>query len=195
LFKEHIAMRSAIGIALLVLSTAAVAEAQEAADRYILLAAQRTGTMQQEINDAAARGFRVVAASRTEGVEVIVLLEQSPDKYTYRLISTTRTGTLQREISDAAANGYRVVPRAVTTKRAGGGFNATLGANSSTEGELLVLMEKGPEGPARAQYQVLATSRTGTLQKEISQAAINGYLLVALTSRGEHVAILERGER
>jgi hypothetical protein len=57
------------------------------------------------------------------------------------------------------------------------------------------MMEKGPEGPGQAQYQVLATERTGTLQKEISQASINGYTLIALASRGEHVAILERGAR
>jgi hypothetical protein len=185
-------MRSAIAITLLVLSAAAAAEAQE--DRYLLLAAQRTGTMQQEINDAAAKGFRVVAASRTDGAEVIVLLEQSPDKYQYRLIATTRTGTLQREIGEAAADGYRVVPRAVTTKRSSGGLGV-LGNNNRNEGELLVLMEKGPEGSSKAQYQILATERTGTLQKEIGQAAINGYALIALTSRGEHVAILERGIR
>ena len=183
-------MRSAIAITLLVLSAATAAHAQEAAERYLLLAAQRTGTMQQEINDAAGKGFRVVAASRTENTEVIVLLEQSTDKYQYRLISTTKTGTLQKEISEAAGEGYRVVPRAVTTKRSGG-----LGGLGNAQGELLVLMEKGPEGPTKAQYQVLATDRTGTLQKEISQAAINGYLLIALTSRGEHVAILERGPR
>jgi hypothetical protein len=151
--------------------------------------------MQDEINEAAAKGFRVIAASRTEGTEVIVLLEQTQDKYQYRLIATTRTGTLQREIGEAANDGYRVVPRAVTTKRTSGGLNAALGGGNRNEGELLVLMEKGPEGSARAQYQVLATSRTGTLQKEISQASINGYTLVALTSRGEHVAILERGVR
>jgi hypothetical protein len=150
--------------------------------------------MQEEINEAAAKGFRVVAASRTEGTEVIVLLEQTKDKYQYRLIATTRTGTLQREISQAASDGYRIVPRGVTTKRTGGGL-AALGNNNRNEGELLVLMEKGPEGTANAQYQVLATERTGTLQKEISQAAINGYTLVALASRGEHVAILERGRR
>lgn len=187
-------MRSSIAIALVVLSAATIAEGQETVDKYLLLATQRTGTMQQEINEAAAKGFRVIAASRTEGTEAIVLMEQTPDKYHYRLIATTRTGTLQREISEAANDGYRIVPRAVTTKRTGGGL-AALGNNNRNEGELLVLMEKGPEGSARAQYQVLATERTGTLQKEISQASINGYTLIALASRGEHVAILERGTR
>jgi len=188
-------MRLSAGIAFIVLSTAAVSHGQER-DRYLLLAAARTGTMQQEVNTAAATGYRVVAASRTEGNEVVVVLERSPDKYQYRLLATTRTGTLQREINDAAEAGYRVVARAVTTKRTSGGLTGALaGNNARNEGELIILMEKGPEGPANAQYQVLATERTGTLQKEISQAAVNGYQLLALVSRGEHLAILERADR
>ncbi len=170
-------MRSSIALALLVVSAATVAEAQD--DHYLLLATERTSTMQQEINDAAARGFRVVTASPKEGSEVIVVLEQTPDRYEYLLVATTRTGTLQREISDAAEAGYRIVPRAVTGKG----------------DEVLVLMEKGGGGRANVQYQVLATERTGTLQKEISQASANGYTLTALAGRSEHVAILERDER
>jgi len=170
-------MRSSIACLLIVLSAVSVAEAQD--DRYLLLATERTGTMQQEINEAAARGFRVVAASPKESSEVVVLLEQTRDKYEYRLVATTRTTTLQREISDAAEAGYRIVPRAVTGKG----------------DEVLVLMEKGAEGPANAQYQVLATERTGTLQKEISEASANGYTLVALAGRSEYVAILERAMR
>jgi len=188
-------MRLLIGIAFIVLSTAAVLHGQER-DRYLLLAAARTGTMQEEINTTAATGYRVLAASRTEGSEVVVVLEQTPDKYQYRLLATTRTGTLQREINEAAEAGYRVVARAVTTKRtSGGNLTRALGGNTRDEGELLILMEKGPEGGVTAQYQVLATGRTGTLQKEISQAAINGYVLLALVSRGEHLAILERTSR
>ena len=170
-------MRSAIAIALLVLSATAVAKAQD--DRYLLLATERTSTMQQEINDAAARGFRVVAASPKESSEIVVLLEQTKDKYDYRLVATTRTGTLQREISDAAEAGYRIVPRAVTGKG----------------DEVVVLMEKPAEGPANVQYQILATERTGTLQKEISEASANGYSLTALAGRGEYIAILERASR
>jgi hypothetical protein len=170
-------MRSSILVALLVLSAAAVAEAQ--GDRYLLLATERTGTMQQEISEAAARGFRVVAASPKDSSEVVVLLEQTEDKYEYLLVATTRPGTLQREISDAAGAGYHIVPRAVTGKG----------------DEVIVLMEKGAEGPPNVQYQVLSTERTGTLQKEISQAAANGYTLTALAGRGEYVAILERATR
>jgi hypothetical protein len=87
-------MRSSIAYVLLTLSAASVAEAQD--DRYLLLATERTGTMQQEINAAAARGFRVVAASPKESSEVVVLLEQTTGKYAYRLVAAARTATLQR---------------------------------------------------------------------------------------------------
>jgi hypothetical protein len=170
-------MRISITCLLLVVGVASVAKAQD--DRYLLLATERTSTMQQEINDAAARGFRVVAASPKESSEVVILLEQTTDKYDYRLVAATRTGTLQREISDAADAGYHIVPRAVTGKG----------------DEVIVLMEKGAEGPPTTQYQVLATERTGTLQKEISQASANGYSLIALAGRGEYVAILEKTPR
>jgi hypothetical protein len=169
-------MRNSIACALLVLSAASAVEAE---DRYLLLATERTSTMQQEINEAAAKGFRVLAASPKESSEVVVLLEQTADKYDYRLVATTRTATLQREISDAAEAGYRIVPRAVTGKG----------------DEVIVLMEKAAAGPANVQYQVLATERTGTLQKEISEASTNGYTLTALAGRSEYVAILERDAR
>jgi hypothetical protein len=175
-------------MAVLAIATVTGAVAQER-DRYLLLATSRTGTMQAEINAAAATGYRAVAASRTEGAEVIVVLERTIGSYQYRLLATTKTSTLQRELEEAADAGYRVVPRAITTKR-GGGLRAL--AASSNEGELLIVMEKGPEATAKAQYQLVATSKTGTLQKEMSEAAANGYVLLALVSRGEHLAILER---
>lgn len=166
------------------------AQAQDR-DRYLLLAATRTSTMQQEINDAAARGFRVVAASRTESAEAIVTMERSTGSYRYLLIATTRTGTLQREIMQGVEQGFRVIPRAVTTKRTSGGlFNDR--NNQRDEGELLVIMEKGPETIPGLTYQVLATTFTGTLQREMSDTAAKGFELVALVSRGEHIAIFER---
>ena len=170
-------MRSSIACVLLVLSAVSVAEAQD--DRYLLLATERTRTMQQEVNAAAAQGFRVVAASPKESNEVVVVLEQTRDKYEYRLVAATKRTTLQREISEAAEAGYRIIPRAVTGKG----------------DEVVLLMEKAAEGPANTQYQVLATERTGTLQKEISEASAKGYTLVVLAGRGKHVAILERAPR
>lgn len=185
----EVVMTAAIGVILMVVASAMPARAQE--DRYLLLAASRTSTLQDEINRAVERGFRVVAASRTDDAEALVALERTAGTYAYRVIATTRTGTLQREVAAAAAEGFRVVPRTVTTKRTIGG--ALFDNNSrNNDAELLVIMERGPDTPANLVYRVLATSRTGTLQREMSDAEAAGFTLIALGSRGEHVAIFER---
>ena len=103
-----------IGIAFLALSAAAVVEGQDAADKYLLLAAERTTTMQREIDDAAAKGFRVFGASPTDGSEAVILLEKSTDKYQYRLLAATRIGTLQKEITQASNDGFTLIAVART---------------------------------------------------------------------------------
>lgn len=180
-------MKGSVHIVLLLLVLTPSTLAQDG-DRYLLLATTRTQTMQKEIGDAAARGYRVVSASRTEGAEVIVALERATESYQYRLLATTRTGTLERELNEAAEAGYRVVPRTITTKR-----NVGSGSDENrSEGELLVIMERGPQPRPGVVYRVLATRLTGTLQREMSETADAGYTLLALVSRSEHVAIFER---
>jgi len=185
-------MRTALPLVVMLAVAGTLPGHAQERDRYLLLATQRTGTMQDEVNEAAGRGYRVVAASRTEGTEVVVALQLATEAFQYKLIATTRTGTLQRELNESAEQGYRVIPLAVTTKRTQGRLASALGNTNPGEGELLILMEKGPGGNNGALYQVLATSKTGTLQKELGEAAAKGFKLLALVSRGEHLAIMER---
>jgi len=188
-------MRSSLFLGLVLATVGVCTTAAQEHGRYVLLAASRTATMQDEINDMASRGYRVVAASRSEGSEVLVALEQTAGSYQYRLLATTRTSTLQQELTDGAEAGYRVVPRAVTTKRTiGSGIGRVFGNDNSDEGELLIIMEKGPDTVPGLSYRVLATSRTGTLQREMSDTAAEGFELIGLLSRGEHLAIFERAE-
>lgn len=85
--------------------------------QYILLATTRTGTMEKELNESAALGYRLlprtmiakVDVSPFGGVEIVVLLEKAPDsakRYHYKLLATTLTSTLQKEIAEALADGY-----------------------------------------------------------------------------------------
>ena len=184
-------MHRPVGSAMLAaaLTVATTIQAEEDAGRYRLLATTRTATMQQEINEVAAQGYRVIAASRSEGTEVVVVLERATGSYDYRLLATSRTTTLEKELNQAAADGYRAVARAIDTKRGiGQGFSG-----EADEGELIVIAEKGPDGATGLSYRVLSTTRTATMQKELSQA-VEGFRLLALVSRGEHVAVLERAE-
>ena len=137
---------------LIVLSTAAGSTARSPI-AYLLLAAARTGTMQQEVNTAAATGYRVVAASRTEGNEVVVVLERSPDKYQYRLIATTENRYLaagnergrRRRLSRRGTRASRRSGRAEGSAGVLAGNNDATRASSGADGE-------GPRGSAQGQY-------------------------------------------
>lgn len=166
-----------------------VAAAQDTTrtEDLLLLAATRTATMSEELDDAARRNYRVLsAAGGTDFNEVIVVLTPSEGGYEYRLVATQRTSTFENEVNAAARDGFRVVPRTLTIKH-----NASL--FSTDDYELFVLLEKAPAGGPPMQYQLLATSRTGTLQGELVDAAGNGWQLVTLLVRGEVLALMERG--
>ncbi len=151
---------------------------------YLLLATESTGTMEEELGQAAALGFRVVTGAPTSGNEMVLFLERAvepPDTYAYRLLATTRTSTLQEELEAAAAEGFRFLSRTPLCKsrRFGGD-------------EIVVILERGPEGVQRYEYLLLATSRTSTLQDEVSEAVAAGYVMSSLVSCSEHIALMER---
>lgn len=177
---------------MLVLAVPAAASAQQDASTtsdFLLLASTRTATMGKELDDAASRKYRVLSAAGGVGFnEVIVVLQPSSGGYQYRLVAADRTSTLLNELNAAGRDGYRIIPRAVTTKR-----NASL--LNPNDYELLVILEKPPDGGPPVQYQVLATSRTGTLQNELKQAQAERWNLVTLLVRGEVLALLERTEQ
>ena len=55
-----------------------------------------------------------------------------------------------------------------------------------------MLLEKAPGPPQHYQYKLLATTLTSTMQKEMSQATEEGFVVVGMVSRDEHIVILER---
>ena len=91
---------------------------------------------------------------------------------------------MQKEMSGAAAKGFRLRPSTMLKKKNFGLFGNKF--------EIILIMEKFPEEETRYEYLLLATSKTGTLQKEITQAVSEGYSMVGLVRRGEHIAIMER---
>lgn len=152
--------------------------------RFLLLATATTATMQRELDAAAAAGYRVVVGSPTSGHEIVVILEKLPNlpqPYEYFLLATIRTSTMQRELNEAAARGFRLLPKTIVAKE------QPFGAR-----EIVLLMEKAPGATHRYRYLLLATSRTSTMQREMAQAVEDGYEVVAMVSRGEHIVILEK---
>ncbi len=152
--------------------------------RYRLLATTRTSTMEKELNEAAAQGYRILVGSPTSGKEMAIFLERvasSGAPYKYKLLATTRTSTMQKELNEAAEGGYRLLPRTMIAK-----------AQLVGSVEIIVIMERPPTGQKQYEYKLLATSRTSTLQKEVTEAQAAGFVIVGMVSRGEHMVILER---
>lgn len=182
------------GILLLavILGWGSVAVAQDLRYQYKLLATTKTSTMEKELNQAAESGFVFSATMGGEtafgGNEAVVLMVRSDEKARrrYKLLATNKTSTMQKEMRAAGDEGFRYCGQTV--------FNSTFGGK-----EVAVILELNMDEPAkRYEYQLLATSKTSTMQKELNEAGAEGYLLqgvtVAKTAFGgaELVSILSR---
>lgn len=173
---------------LTLLAICAVCSAQEPKtddQRYKLLATSKTSTMEKEVNEAAAQGYRILVGSPTSGKEMAVFMERvasASEPYKYKLLATTRTGTMQKELNEAAEGGYRLLARTMIAKQP-----VLVGSV-----EIVVLMERPPTEQKQYEYKLLATNLTSTLQKEVAEAQAAGFVIVGMVSRGEHMVILER---
>jgi hypothetical protein len=107
-------------------------------------------------------------------------------KFDYRLLATSKTSTMEKEMNQAADAGFA--------------YGGVMGGESGMGGkEVIVVMVKNTDTPAaNKKYALLATSRTGTLQKELQQAGDEGFeycgqTVFESTFGGREVAvILER---
>lgn len=170
---------TALAIRMTLLVTAAWAAS--AADRpldYRVLATSRTSTMERELNESAAAGYRFTKAmggkSANGGQEIIVAMvkDTTPSGQAvrrYRLLATTKTSTMQREMQQSAEEGYAYLDQTVYESAFGGK-------------EVVVIMELDPSRKeTRSSYRLLATTKTSTMQKELQEAGAQGYVLLGLT--------------
>jgi hypothetical protein len=152
-----------------------------ATHEYRVLATSRTSTMEREMNAAADGGF--VFSGLIGGKEILVIMVKAtgPDaavRRSYKFIATSRTGTLEKELQQAGDAGF--------------GFSSITVYKS----EIAAVLERRTDEPVtRRQYKFLATSRTGTMQKELQSAGAEGYLFRGLTFGKEVLSVLERPAR
>ena len=154
--------------------------------RYLMLATQKTSTMQKELDEAASRGFRVITGSPTSTSEMALLLERVADPgsaYQYRLLATTKIATMRKELNASAQEGYRLLPRTMTSK------------DSFLTIEVVMLMEKALSSDKRYEYRLYATTSEKKMRAEIEKSEAEGFTLAGMVSRGEHMVIMEREYR
>ena len=94
---------------------------------YRLLAAQRTGTLQKELQEASDAGFRVVGQTVFEsmfgGRETAAIVQKGgggPERFEYKLLATSKTSTMEKEIKEASDAGYEAVGLTVGKTALGG---------------------------------------------------------------------------
>ena len=177
-------IRLTIGLLPFVLLPPLAARDLDLSQRYVLLSTMKTSTMQKELNLAAAAGYRIITASGTSGQTMALLLEsvaEPPDTYEFQLLATRKTSTMQKELDVAAAQGFRLLPETMMQKdQMFGGM------------EIVMVLERAPGSSQHSEYLLLATTKTSTMQKEIAQALEDGYKIIGMVSRGEHMVIMER---
>lgn len=176
--------------------SASMLAAKDAVDvDYRLLATNKTSTMERELNEAALDGFVLVEAMGGNTVygneELVAILERDnaadhAERYEYLVLASNRTGTMQNELNDAARRGFAFVAQTVFVTAYGGE-------------EVVIIMERSSYADAPVcEYELLATSRTSTMQKELSEYARKGFLVLGLsvseTAFGGHevVVVTER---
>jgi len=165
---------------LLETSIAAGAQAPPSFDgfEYRILAANKTSTMEREMNEAAGAGFRFQGVMGGEtaigGKEVVTVMVKAkhaaPEApFQYRLLATSKTSTMQKEIQQAGDAGFEYRGQTV--------FASTFGGK-----EVVVIMERDPSSARRDwDYRLFATSRTSTMQKELVEAGDGGFEFVGIT--------------
>ena len=111
--------------------------------------------------------------------------EELDTAYDYLVLATTKTSTMQEEIQAAAEQGYA--------------FAGVMGGSTMFGGnEVVVLMQRSEDRLSTFDYQLLATSKTSTMQQEMQVAGDAGYVYKGQTvfesvfGGSEAVVILER---
>ena len=176
--------------------TLQVAGAADLKYEYHLLATNKTSTMEKELGESAGHGYRFKAVMGGEtsfgGSEVVVIMERDtnnlePGRYQYRLLATNKTSTMQKELQAEADEGYHYCGQTV--------FSTTFGGQ-----EVVIILERdrNDKDQQSLEYKLLGTNKTSTMQKELMEAAEEGFEVTGLTvgsttfGGNELVTILQR---
>jgi hypothetical protein len=188
-------MRRTVFVCALLLALAAAAAAQEKPrqkervqidpdQNYLVLSTKRIQTMEKELDEAAAKGFRVLYGAPTESFDMAILLQrvQEPGQgtYAYKVLATSRQKTMEKELNEGARGGFRVLPRTIIFKQ--GFFTA----------EMVMLMERAPESNKHYEYKLVSAGKESKLHKKIEEAMAQGFVPMTMLTIGGHVVVMER---
>lgn len=174
------AIRTLGTILLLALASPLLISQEASGNQYKLLATKRTSTTEKELNEAADAGYRLFGTiggnvGNSEIITVMKRIDDPKQRYTYKLLATSKTSTMQKELNEAGEQGYNY-------------------RGETARGEVILILEldRSLQAPPRFEYRLLATSKTSTMEKELNEAAAQGFEFLGVIRRGEVISILRR---
>lgn len=140
---------------------------------YFFLNTQASGTLEKELNQSAAQGWRLLLLPKALGSSTMGALLKKPlnpeIKYEYKVLAATRIGTLENEFKTAASEGYDFRGIIETAR-------AFIG------GETMIVLEREVgQKASRSEYIFLNTKKESTLEKEMDGATSQGYVPMGFT--------------
>ncbi len=174
---------------------AVAAPANASAREFRFVSTTKVSTMEKELNELAAQGFRLERVAKSlVADDMAALVSRDPatattptaagPRFEYKVLATRRTGTMDKEIGEAAAQGYEIRGLASMFRP---GIAIFIGDETA-----VVLERPAGEAARRFDYKLLATTREKTTQKEISETLAEGYKVLDLTTIGEFILVLDR---
>jgi hypothetical protein len=157
----------------------------EDGQNYLVLSTKRIQTMEKELDDVGARGFRVLYAAPTAQFDMALLLtrvrqEEGAEPYRYRVLATSRNKTMEKELNEAAREGYRLLPRTIVYKQ---GFLTA---------EMVMVMERAPGSNKSYEYKLVRATKETSLHRKIDEAGTQGFVPITMVIIGEHVIVTEK---
>lgn len=150
---------------------------------YLILSTKRIQTMEKELDEAAAKGFRVLYGAPTATVDMSLFLQraENPQKpYSYKILATSRNKTMEKELNEFAAKGYRLLPRTIIFKP------------EFLTAEMLTIMEREFDSNIAYEYKLVEAGKEVKLQAKIDAARAEGFDPVTMITFGSNVVVMEK---
>lgn len=155
-----------------------------AADQnYLILSTKRIQTMEKELGEAAAKGFRVLYGAPTVTFDMALFLErleQAEKPYTYKVLATSRNKTMEKELNEQAAQGFRILPRTIIFKQ------------GLLTGEMVTIMEREADSKVAYEYKLVEAGKENKLQSKIDAARAAGFNPITMITLADNVVVLEK---
>ncbi|MEP6901238.1 MAG: hypothetical protein ABJA66_05780 [Actinomycetota bacterium] len=151
---------------------------------YLVLSTKRIQTMEKELDEVAAKGFRVLYGAPTQQFDMSILLKRvenpTSEPYRYKVLATSRVSTMEKEMNDLAKQGYQLLPRTIIFKQ---GF---------VTAELVMLMERTPKSNKTYEYKLVQGRTEVKIHKDIDEVGAQGFAPVTMIILGKNVVVMEK---